>query len=79
MAVRPGLLPAHSPSGGALSHIAHHALEGLGAVPEGAHTAVPIALVGGGFRLPLRPTQKSGGAGEGEEEEREDEEKRKEI
>lgn len=57
--------PPYSPGGGALPHIAHHALEGLGAVPEGAHAAVPIALVGGRFRLPLRPTKKGEGkAGE---------------
>lgn len=43
------------PGGGALPHIAHHALEGLGAVPEGADAAVPVALIRGGLRLPLRP------------------------
>lgn len=44
-----------SPGGGALPHIAHHALEGLGAVPEGADAAVPVAVIRGGLRLPLRP------------------------
>lgn len=43
------------PGGGALAHVAHHALEGLGAVPEGAHAAVPVALVRRRLRLPLRP------------------------
>lgn len=46
---------ARLPGGGALPHIAHHALEGLGAVPEGADAAVPVALIRGGLRLPLRP------------------------
>ena len=44
-----------SPGGGALPHIAHHALEGLGAVPEGADATVPITLIRGRLRLPLRP------------------------
>lgn len=44
-----------SPGGGALPHIAHHALEGLGAVPEGADATVPVTLIRGRLRLPLRP------------------------
>lgn len=43
------------PGGGALPHIAHHALEGLGAVPEGADATVPVTLIRGRLRLPLRP------------------------
>lgn len=45
------------PCGGALPHVAHQALEGLGAVAEGADAAVPVPLVRGGFRLPLRPAE----------------------
>lgn len=55
----------------ALSDIAHHALEGLGAVAEGADAAVPVALVRGRFRLPLRPGRAllvSHAAGQWEEE-----------
>lgn len=44
-----------SPSGGALPHIAHHAFEGLCAVPEGADATVPVTLIRGRLRLPLRP------------------------
>lgn len=53
----PGAASGDSPCGGALPHVAHHALEGLGAVAEGADAAVPVALVRGGFRLPLRPAE----------------------
>lgn len=50
-------LAGDPPCGGALPHVAHHALEGLGAVAEGADAAVPVTLVRGGFRLPLRPAE----------------------
>lgn len=47
--------PGTFTSGGALPHIAHHALEGLCAVPEGADATVPVTLIRGRLRLPLRP------------------------
>lgn len=47
------------PGGCALPDIAHHALERLGAVPERAHAAVPVRLVGRGLRLPFRPFEKT--------------------
>lgn len=53
----PSAAAGDPPCGGALPHVAHHALEGLGAVAEGADAAVPVALVRGGFRLPLRPAE----------------------
>lgn len=47
--VQPGL-----PGRGSLADVAHEALEGLGRIAVGAHTAVPHLLLLAGRRLPLR-------------------------
>lgn len=47
----------YSPRWRSLPDIAHHAFERFGAVLERTHAAVPEAVVGGGLRLPFRPSK----------------------